>query len=208
MHDYTNAEWLAALRGADPDAALHRLRAHLVRGLRQALIQKYDVTEADVEDFAQEALVKILNALSSFRGESRFTTWAQKIAVRTALTELRRRRWRDVNLHDLMPSVEHEDDILGMLAPPTALSPEQHTAQNQARALLQHLIANKLTERQRLAMSAVMGGGMSLEEVARRMDTNRNALYKLLHDARLRLKIALIERGFTFQELLSIFEQE
>ncbi len=37
-----------------------------------------------VEDFVQEALLKILDNLASFRGDSKFTTWAQKIAVNFA----------------------------------------------------------------------------------------------------------------------------
>ncbi len=53
---------------------------------------------------------------------------------------------------------------------------------------LQRFIAEELTDRQREAMVAVMFEGMPLEEAARRMDTNRNALYKLLHDARKKLK--------------------
>ncbi|MDH4136346.1 MAG: hypothetical protein OEW09_06480, partial [Anaerolineae bacterium] len=50
--------------------------------------------------------VKILDGLDSFRGESRFTTWAQKIAVRVAFTELRRHRWRDVSLDEMTGSPE------------------------------------------------------------------------------------------------------
>ena len=70
---------------------------------------------------------------------------------------------------------------------------------------LQRLIAEKLTERQRQAMTAVMMGGMNLEEVARRMGTNRNALYKLLHDARQRLKKGLLAEGISAEEALSGF---
>ena len=204
MHEYTNAEWLTALRSAEPNAALDALRARLPQGLRYALIAKYGVSEADIEDFVQEALLCILDALDSFRGESRFTTWAQKIAVHVALTELRRRRWQDIPLPDLMPS-SNEDDVLTMLTT-SATSPERQTVQRQTMALLQQMMTQTLTERQRLAMSAVMDHGMPLEEVARRMNTNRNALYKLLHDARARLKRALAEQGMTPQELLAIFE--
>ena len=101
MIERTNQEWLAALRGPGRDEALADLRAFLMRGLRYALANQSNVTEADLEDFAQEALLKILAGLDSFRGESRFTTWAQKIAVRVALTELRRHRWRDVSLDEM-----------------------------------------------------------------------------------------------------------
>ena len=98
MVERTNEEWLAALRGPEQEEALADLRTFLVRGLGYALANRSDVDDQVREDFAQEALLKILNGLDTFRGESRFTTWAQKIAVNVAFTELRRRRWQDTSL--------------------------------------------------------------------------------------------------------------
>ena len=97
MAQRSNDQWLADLRGADVEDALAALRSIIVRGLQMALSKYDNVADADIEDFAQDALLKIMNALDSFRGESRFTTWAQKIAVRVALSEMRRLRWRDCN---------------------------------------------------------------------------------------------------------------
>ena len=92
MKERTNQEWLADLQGPERDDALVDLRAFLVRGLRYALAGRSDGDDAIIEDFVQDALLKILAALDTFRGESRFTTWAQKITVRVAYTELRRLR--------------------------------------------------------------------------------------------------------------------
>ena len=199
-----NQEWLAALRGPDCEQALADLRALLMRGLRYALASRTDVTEADLEDFAQEALLRVLARLDTFRGESRFITWAQKIAVRVAFTELRRRRWRDVSLRDLTDRYEGID-----FTPPAltdqAPSPHDSAAQQMLVEMLGRLIAEELTDRQRLALGAVVYGGMPLEEVARRMGTNRNALYKLLHDARQRLKGCLLAQGFTPQDVFAAF---
>jgi RNA polymerase sigma-70 factor (ECF subfamily) len=49
---------------------------------------------------------------------------------------------------------------------------------------------------------------MPMEEAARKMKTNRNALYKLLHDARLRLKKRLAEEDIRPQEALALFSQK
>jgi RNA polymerase sigma-70 factor (ECF subfamily) len=49
--------------------------------------------------------------------------------------------------------------------------------------------------------------GFPLEEAARRLGTNRNALYKMMHDARQRLKKRLEKDGLTPQEVLSVFEE-
>jgi RNA polymerase sigma-70 factor (ECF subfamily) len=200
----TNQEWLAELRGLEQEEALADLRALLVRGLRYAMADRPGVTEADLEDFAQDALLKILAGLDSFRGESRFTTWAQKIAVHVAFTELRRRRWKDVSLEDLIAPYSEGDLALAVLAD-EAPSPEQQVTQQTLMEMVQRLIAEELTDRQRQAMTAVIMGGMPLEEVARRMGTNRNALYKLLHDARQRLKKRMLARGLSPQDVLAAF---
>ena len=92
------------MRGLEREKALVELRVVLVRGPRGALTGRAggNFDPATIEDFAQDALVKSLGNLDSFRGESHFTTWAQKIAVRAAFTELRRKEWCEVSLQDLV----------------------------------------------------------------------------------------------------------
>ena len=204
MKERSNDQWLAALRGPERNEALADLRLVLVRGLRAALRGQTSGVESSVEDFAQEALISILDNLESFRGESRFTTWAQKIAVRGAFTELRRRRWRDVSLQELIAGYEGTGTRLDTLAD-SLPTPEQSTTQKVMLGTVERLIEEELTERQRQAMVAVMMNGMPLEEAARRMGTNRNALYKLLHDARRKLKRRLATEGLSPQEVLAAF---
>ena len=202
----TSQEWLDELRGSEQGDALNDLRALLVRGLRYALSSRSNVTEADLEDFSQDALLKILAGLDSFRGESRFTTWAHKIAVNTAFSELRRRRWRDVSLQDLIAQHEDEGDFTPAILTDLSPSPEQRTTRQLMLEMVQRIIMEELTDRQRTAMMAVMQGGMPLAEVARRMGSNRNALYKLLHDARRRLKKRVMALGMSPQDMLAAFD--
>ena len=205
MGSRTNAEWLADLQGPDKDAAISDLRAVLVRGLTYALSNRiFSDLDVLVEDFVQDALLRILDKIDTFRGESRFTTWAQKIAVRVAFTELRRQRWKDISLEDLLPE-ESLDFTPSILADPSP-DPEKKASQVMIAEMVGEMIETDLTDRQRQAMMAVMVGGLPLEEVAERMDTNRNALYKLIHDARKRMQKSLQERGMTPQELLAVFE--
>ena len=205
MNNRTNEEWCSQLSGAASAAAVADLRGLLLRGLRYALAG-HGVTESDLEDFVQDGLLKILAELSSYRGEALFLTWAQKVCVRVALTELRRRRWRDVSLDDLVTHGEMSDFTPDVLMDKTP-DPGQVVTLQIMMAPLQRMIQEELTERQRTAMMAVMQGGMPLQEVADRMGTNRNALYKLLHDGRRRLQKRIIDEGFTPQELLDMFEQ-
>jgi RNA polymerase sigma-70 factor (ECF subfamily) len=207
MQNRTNAEWLSDLGGDDPGAAIDDLRATLIQGLRFALMKRYrgDI-DVLVEDFVQEALLKILDNLNTFRGESRFTTWAQKIAVRVAYSEMRRKRWQDISIQDLMPTDDDAGDFTPAILSDPNPNPEQQTTQQAMMDTVMRMIMEELTERQRQVITAVMVGGMPLEEVARRMDTNRNALYKLIHDARKRLQNRLASEGLTPEEILSVFE--
>jgi RNA polymerase sigma-70 factor (ECF subfamily) len=203
MQERTNEQWLAELRGPNPDEALADLYDLLVRGLRAALGGRADGVDANIGDFAQEALIKIVSNLDSFRGESRFTTWAKKIAMNVALTELKRRRWRDVSLQDLL---DRRTATGRGLADPQ-LTPEQVAFQNMVLAKLRRTIDEELTDRQREAVVAVILEGMPIAEVARRMGTNQNALYKLLHDARMKLKARMEAAGLSPQEVLAAFDE-
>jgi RNA polymerase sigma-70 factor (ECF subfamily) len=87
----------------------------------------------------------------------------------------------------------------------TTAGPDQQAVQRQFLTILRRLIATELTDKQRQALVAVRIHGMPLEEVARRMGSNRNAMYKLLHDARQRLKSKLEDEGLTAEEILAAF---
>jgi RNA polymerase sigma-70 factor (ECF subfamily) len=203
MHERTNEQWLAELRGPNSDEALADLYELLVRGLSAALGGRADGVDAAIGDFAQEALIKIVSNLDSFRGESRFTTWAKKIAMNVALTELKRRRWRDVSLQDLLD----RRPAMGRGLSDPQLTPEQLAYQNMVLAELRRTIDEELTDRQREAVIAVILEGMPIAEVARRMGTNQNALYKLLHDARKKLKLRMEAGGLSPQDVLAAFEE-
>jgi RNA polymerase sigma-70 factor (ECF subfamily) len=207
--DRTNEEWLADLRGPERDQAIADLRENLTRGLFFALVNRVPRNKLDalVDDFAQDALIRILDNLDTFRGESRFNTWAQKIAVRVAYTELRRQRWKDISLEDLLPEDVQGDFTPAVLAD-TGPTPEGQLIRTRMVELVNRLVMEELTERQRKAMLAIVYGGMPLEEVARRLDTNRNALYKLMHDARQRLQKRLAAEGLSPEEVLAVFDEQ
>lgn len=197
-----NDAWINALQGPHRDRALADLRRILVQGLRIVLAQRASGNiETLVEDFVQEALLKILDNLDTFRGESRFTTWSQKIAVRIALSEMRKKRWQDLSLQDLTP-VDSDSDYTPPALTDTDLTPEDETSQHWIIEQVERAMAEDLTERQQTALALVVIQGMPLDVVAERMNTNRNALYKLVFDARKRLKKALEKRGLSPDTLL------
>ena len=177
-------DWVDRLRSAGEirDAAIEELRRMLLRGLGRALAGRGG-GEAFAEDVAQEALLRILDSLDSFAGRSRFTTWAMTIAVRIGISELRRKRFQDVSLQQITGGEN-------MNINPTADSsgsPEQQENRTLILETLKQLVEQTLTDKQRTVVQADLGG-MPIEEIARRLGTNRNAVYKMFHDARQKLR--------------------
>lgn len=204
-----NETWLKDLRasGIQRDTALADLRALLLRalpkGISGLLSPENPVFDFFIEDTTQETLLRVLDRLDTFEGRSQFTTWVYKISVRIALNELRRRKWRDVSLEGLME--DEADDSAPHQFASFEPGPEAIVERADILQRVQDIIAQELTERQQAAMHAINMQGVPMEEVARRMGTNRNALYKLLHDARLRLKHRLEREGLPPKELLEMF---
>jgi RNA polymerase sigma-70 factor (ECF subfamily) len=217
MTERTNEQWITALSADDtPEQAdaLVALQQRLQRGLYYYLSrERSDLSGRShgdlqhmVEDFSQEATLRILKNLHSFRGDSKFTTWATKVAVRVAISELRRARYRDFSLEaltidgELMPAI---DPDFGSDRP---VGPEKSAERGDVLEKVQHALATSLTDRQRTALEAVGLKGIPLEIVADQMQTNRNALYKLLHDARLKLRSTLEKDGISMDYVKDLFQ--
>ena len=209
----SNSDWLRELRasGEDQAAALGDLRAYLLRAARYALYRRWghlaNRAPADLdqmaEDCAQEALLAILRRLDDFRGDSRFTTWAYTFAIHATLVAARHEAWKTVPLDTLL------DDPTGLArlgepASPDA-DPDRMARQAEAWAVIRDVLDHELTDRQRQALNALLIEDVPLDELARHWHSNRNAIYKLVHDARRRLKARLESRGFPPGEILGLF---
>ena len=214
----TNEEWLHDLRdsGAAQEHAIADLQNILVRAALYILNRNVDELSAlardDIvklaEDCAQEALIAIMRRLSDFRGDSKFTTWAYKFAVNIALTTARRERWRVVSLDQFASS---EDDTLfewtAWEKSPRA-TPDRSAMQAEVREIIQEVIERDLTNKQRRVLIMMVFNEVPMDEVVRELGTNRNAVYKLLHDARRKLKSSLQAHGFETAETLNLFSSQ
>lgn len=191
----TNEAWLEALRDPSPAGAAvaGELHAYLSRVIGRMVGGRLG---DDVRDLVQESLVRIVASLDSFRGDSAFTTWAAGVATRVAFTELRRRSVRE-RREDEFGAAEQE---VRELPSPSTPAPGDAAARTDLLAGLERAIRTRLTERQRAAILAELRGVPTIE-IAERLGTNQNALYKLTHDARAKLRTALLEMGFTADSL-------
>ena len=212
MANRTNEQWLTDLRseGSLQEAALSDLRVIIAKGLPYALSRWLSPSDpqfdALVEEVTQDTLLRVLDQLDKFEGRSQFTTWVHKIAIRIALSELRRKRWQDYSLDEIV-SNEDRPPPPGLLGDSGA-GPAEVTERADMISHVRRIIDEELTDKQRKAMIMLSVQNMPMDVAAKKLRTNRNALYKLLHDARLRLKRRLAIEGITAQEVLSAFEEK
>ena len=204
----TNEEWLNELTasGEVQETAIADLRNLLLR----AALYFFNRNPGDfegmnrdeilqcAEDCAQEALIAVMDHLADFRGDSKFTTWAYKFAINMALMTARRQRWKGKSLDELPVSNRALFD--GEL-------PDQSLIQREIRGILEEVIKGELTDRQRQVLILMVFHEVPMDEVVQRLGTNRNAIYKMLHDARRKLKNRLLARGFEVEELLALFSE-
>lgn len=201
--DAESREWLRGLRasGAEREDAVARLHALLLRAARFEVARRRPTLPhfrgGDLDDIANQAaddaLMGVLRRLDDFRGRSRFTTWAYKFAIYEAAVKLRKRAWqgREVPL-------EPEGWALFSSG---GLEPDDEAAQSELVATLQDAIATVLTPHQRRVLVALAVNGVPIDVLADRLNTNRNALYKTLHDARRKLRNHLEQRGLALDGL-------
>lgn len=208
----SNAEWLSDLRNEETQAAaLADLREYLLRAVFLYLdryredLMRLDRRELEhlAEDFAQDALLQIQDNLDTFQGKSKFTTWAYRFVVNVAAGELRLHRWRTLSIETLVG--EQEIPLFTFLSDQEAPDPETVAARNQILAVIRHIIDEELTERQRFALVNVHFRGVPTAEVARQLHSTPNNVYKLVHDARKKLKNGLQQRRYSEADVLSIF---
>jgi len=195
--DTESRDWLQSLRakGATGEDAIARLHALLLRAARFEVARRRptlphlrgDELEDIATEAADDALMSVLRRLDDFRGASRFTTWAYKFALLEAAVKLRKRAWqgREVPL---------EPEGWGLFSS-AGLEPDAEAEQQELLETLQSAIAQVLTPHQRNVLVALALNGVPIDVLAERLNTNRGALYKTLHDARRKLRKHLQEHG-------------
>jgi RNA polymerase sigma-70 factor, ECF subfamily len=198
--------WLAALRGstAARGDALEALHALLLRGAhfelnrRRSSLGHLEYSELDdlATQAADDALVAILSKLDTFRGASRFTTWAYKFVLLEAGVRARRRAWhgREVSLEVGPWLALHE----------TGPSAQQTLEEAEMLRAIGVAVQVALTPHQREVFAALALNEVPIDVLAERLSTTRGALYKTFHDARRKLRAALADAGLALDSRRAI----
>ncbi|HET6877380.1 MAG TPA: sigma-70 family RNA polymerase sigma factor [Jatrophihabitans sp.] len=196
LPDADTVAWIEGLQPpCDPDVQtrLHELLLRAARAEVSRRAGRLRVSGPELDDLAHQAahdaMLAILRKLDTFRGESRFTTWAYKFVIFEVSGKVTRHFWAraaepiDVEALDRLP------DRFGF-------TPEQAAQSADLLEAVRRAVQEELSERQREVFVAVLLDGVPAEVLAERLDTNRNALYKTMFDARRKIRAFLVAHGY------------
>ena len=199
--DPESRAWLERLRadGPERDEALGELRELLLKAARFEVHRRSNALPhlrgGDRDDLAQQsaddALMAILGKLDSFRGASRFTTWAYKFALLEAAVKVRRRAWQG-------REVPFDAEGWTTFADQRS-TPDVEIEAGELMGAVHEAIAEELTPHQRQVLIALTLNDVPIDVLAERLGTTRGALYKTLHDARRKLRSVLTAKGLPIE---------
>jgi RNA polymerase sigma factor (sigma-70 family) len=196
--DRENRRWVRELSAAGPrrEAACGELYPLLLRIAKSEARRRaplLELTGPELEDIAHQAaadaLMAVIERLDRFRGEARFTTWACKFAIFNVATKINRHFWRR---HE----VPYEQEDWARLASRFDLSPDDEAEVREFAGAVMAAVEGDLSERQRLVFVATVINGMPIDVLADELGSTHNALYKVLFDARKKLRAALVASGY------------
>jgi RNA polymerase sigma-70 factor (ECF subfamily) len=200
--DAESAEWLRALTqtGPEREAAVARLHEMLVRIARGEVARRgprLRITGPELEDLAYQAaadaVLAVIGKIGQFRGESRFTTWAYKFVIFEVSAKIGRHFWRH-------PSVPLDAEDWDRLPDRFGFGPAQEAEWRDLLAALRRAVDTELTPRQRQVFVAIVLNDIPLDALVAELASNRNAIYKMLFDARRKLRAALAANGYLGEE--------
>lgn len=141
----------------------------------------------DAEDISQEVFVQVYNSVSSFKGDSKFSTWLYRITITKSLDHERRKKRK--KRFAFVKSIFGEESQV-VVNPPDFHHPGVVLDKKEKAAALFKAIA-KLPENQRIAFSLHKVEGLSYQEVSEVMNTTVSSVESLMHRAKNNLKKSL-----------------
>lgn len=201
--DIDSAAWLTALDrvGPERETALARLHGMLLKvAMHEAYRRgpRFRIGGPELTDLAHQAaddaMVALLGKVQTFRGESRFTTWAYRFVVLEVSSKLGRHHWRQ-------PCVPLDADDWDRLPARTSADPLAQTQQGELIAALERAMAESLTAHQRRLFVAVVINGIPMDAVVAQSGLKRGAIYKAVFDARRKIRAFLTAHGYLEGEL-------
>jgi RNA polymerase sigma-70 factor (ECF subfamily) len=197
--DAESASWLRRLsargdlRQQEAEGELHARLLHIALAEVSRRSGSTPVTGPELTDIAHQAaddaMLAILAKLAGFRGESRFMTWAYRFVILEVSSKLGRHYWHN-------PPVKLDTGQWERLPDRFGIDPEQHAVSAGLLAEVRRVVEDELTEHQRRVFVAIVVDGIPLDALAARLGLQRNAIYKVIFDARRKIRRGLVAKGY------------
>lgn len=194
--DEETVAWLRVLdrQAADHDDGLARLHERLLRIARAELHRRRTpIAGPELDDLAHQAaadaMLAILAKLDTFRGESRFTTWAYRFVILEVSSKLGRHHWRT-------PTATWDEDRWEALPDRLGIGPHEQAEARRLVEVVRDVVDGTLTDHQRAVFIEVVLHGVPLDAICARDGTTRSAVYKTVFDARRKIRAALVANGY------------
>ena len=182
----TEAEAIRLAQAGDAGAfeLLYRMHSNRV----YALCMRMTGNPAEAQDLTQDAFLQLFRKISSFRGESSFSTWLHRLTVNVVLMRFRRKRHPEVSLDEPAAS---GDEAAGL--PLEIGEPDLRVRGTLDRVVLDRAI-KQLPEGYKLMFILHDVQGYGHEEIAQILGCSIGNSKSQLHKARLRLRELLTSR--------------
>lgn len=196
--DAESSSWLTSLDevGATRDTAMRRLHELLLRvAIHEVYLRgpAFRIGGPELDDVAHQAvndaMVSLLAKVHTFRGESRFTTWAYRFVALEVANKLGRHVWR-------RPSVCLDAEEWDRLPTAAGVDPLAQAQQRELVMAVQRAIDETLSERQRHFFVEIVINDVPVDAMASRAGSNRGAIYKIVFDARRKIRAYLTANGY------------
>ena len=138
---------------------------------------------------AADALLAICGKVETFRGDCKFTTWAYKFVIFDVAAKVNRHFWRRA-------VVAFDDEDWDRLPARGGIEPESQAESRDLMDAVHRAVDEKLTAKQRMIFVALALNGMPTGVLADQLGATHNAIYKMMFDARRKLRTALVDAGY------------
>lgn len=178
----TDSELVELTREGNPqafDQLVLRYRTRI-----QRLARRLADTDEDAEDVLQEALIRAYSAISTFKGEAKFSTWLYRITVNLALMKKRAKKSMFEYLDDPIKTKRGE---VRREFPDTGPDPLGMLMEKECRDILERAIL-KLAPDDRVVFVLRHVDGLSTTQASEALNLSVPALKSRLHRSRMALK--------------------
>ena len=179
----TEAETIAAILAGEIQLYHELIRPYERSVYVMAL--SYMKNEADAEDVAQEAFVRAFRKLSSFRAESKFSTWLMSVTINEARTRLRRHAMVQMEPLDQLP--DEDKGISPALLRDWREIPSEALEREEVRDLIQRAV-EQLPDIYREVFLLRDVEELTISEAAETLNISISSIKVRLHRARLMLQ--------------------